>query len=541
MVLAGFALALSVTYPARAQFDDLRVEMSNLLEFQIGRDFSSEEDERERFFDQFIMDIYPTADIRIGLRVERFQDSPPPELFGFPTDEYEYDRLAQRFVEWSMPHGTFRLGNSYAILGSGLIFRSFELPGVVRQTLFPIVSYAESRDLDGAVFEGWYGPVEVTVLHGTPVTNPDAAPDQARQERRSGSVTGGRAMLRVVDGLRVGGSVLRGDGLEPGQTTSDRVELGGAELDVEPFALVEGLEVPVYVRTQIEYASRSWQPFQGGFGTATGKAHALYTNTQVSWSSGALGVETKDYHLFRLGVNDPPTLVPEFTHRLLNRTTHVLDPLDERGHQVTLGQSLPSWMGGGSVEVVHARSKARRELLPGTFDDALRYEQDFVAIESDPMRTWRARAYFSDGQDETEDLDTIRTVGLFVSSQLPRELAVELDVGHQVRDRKGLGDASADRSEDIAIVAALSKAGLGQVGVLWERTDDPEFQDDPLTDEVETDPRTFLGATVSWRVNAHHDVTVFTGKRRGGVACTSGTCYIVPDFEGTELRISSRF
>jgi hypothetical protein len=34
---------------------------------------------------------------------------------------------------------------------------------------------------------------------------------------------------------------------------------------------------------------------------------------------------------------------------------------------------------------------------------------------------------------------------------------------------------------------------------------------------------------------------MFAGKRRGGTACTSGTCYYVPDFEGLELRVLSRF
>lgn len=532
-------LALLPPSPVRAQFDDLRVEMTNLLEFQVGRDFANEEDDRERFFDQFLMDIYPSANVRVGLRVERFQDSTPPELFGFPAEEYEYDRLAQRFVEWSTPQSTFRLGNSYAILGSGLVFRSFELPGVVRQTLFPIVSYAESRDFDGAVFEGWYGPVEVTALHGTPVTNPDVAPEQVGLARRSGSVTAGRAMVRVVDGLRVGGSAVRGDGWQPGAASSERESVGAAELELEPFALVPDVEAPVYLRTQIEYAARSWVPFEGGFGTSTGKPHAFYTNTQLSWDSGAVGVETKDYHQFRLGVNDPPTLVPEFTHRLLNRTTHVLDPLDERGHQISLGQALPSWLGGGSIEVVHARAKSRVEVL-GDFRDARRYEQDFVAIESDPMRSWRVRAYFSDGKDETEALREIRTVGLFASSTLPRELAVEVDVGHQVRKLEAFG-GGLQRSDDVAVVALLSKAGLGQVGVLWEKTNDPQFEDDPLTPDVETDPRSFFGATASWRINAQHDVIVFTGKRRGGVACTSGTCYFVPDFEGSELRVTSRF
>jgi len=34
---------------------------------------------------------------------------------------------------------------------------------------------------------------------------------------------------------------------------------------------------------------------------------------------------------------------------------------------------------------------------------------------------------------------------------------------------------------------------------------------------------------------------LFVGKRRGGLACTAGTCYQVQPFEGAELRLVSRF
>jgi len=34
---------------------------------------------------------------------------------------------------------------------------------------------------------------------------------------------------------------------------------------------------------------------------------------------------------------------------------------------------------------------------------------------------------------------------------------------------------------------------------------------------------------------------LFLGKRRGGLACTAGTCYQVQPFEGVELRLVSRF
>ena len=536
VVLGGVLTASATTAQIEAP---VRFEFSNLLEYQIGRDPTAEEGERTRFFDQFVLDGYVAEGVRLGLRLERFDDSPPPSLFGAPIDEYEYDTLAQRFLEWSDGRTSLRLGNGYAIFGHGLVFRAFELPGVVRQTRFPLASYAESRDLDGVVLQSWRGPLEIVVVHGRPVVRPDVALEQALQQRRSGTVSGGSGMVAAVDGLRVGGSYLRADGLQAGLAESDVEEVGAVELGLEPLTWFRGAAPAwLWISSSLEYAGRNWRAWDGGLPTSTGTPHALYTSTQVGWPSGALSVETKDYHQFLLRVNDPPSLVPEFSHRLLNRTTHVLEPQDEKGHQVTLSQGLPRWFGSGTVELVRARATGRPETVGG-YGEARLYEQTFIAVESDNRRAARARLYFSDGRDEFEALEEIRTVGLFGALALPRELAVELDVGHQVRRRRDfVGNV---RSEDLSVQATLSRASLGQIGVLWERTDDPLFLDDPFTDAIETEPRRYLIGSVAWIVDQRHDVVVSYGERRGGTACTSGTCYFVPDFSGLELRVRSRF
>jgi hypothetical protein len=538
--MLAMLIVAGVSSAAGAQsVDGVRFEMSNLLEFQSGRNFTTEEVDRERFFNQFILDVYPGNDVRLGLRFEVYRDSPPPELFGFPTAEYEYNLLSQRFVEWSGTYATGRVGNGYTIFGSGLVLRAFELPGVVRQSMFPTVSYTESRDIDGAFVDAWYGPFEVKLVHGQPVIDPEIPPEQANRDRRGGSVTGGWGRMRPLDWFAVGGSFLHTDAIEPGVTTSSREDFGSLEAELDPVSLLQPLvDIPVILTASAEYASRSWKPLDDGISTQTGEPHALYTSTQLAWSSGAVGFETKDYHRFRSSVNDPPTLVPELSHRLLNRTTHVLDPNDEKGHQLSLGQSLPWWLGGGSLEAVHAASTGRREVL-GEFVDPRDYDQAFVAVDSDPRRAARLRLYFSDGKDEFEDLTGLRTAGGLASVAFTENLAAELDIGHQVRERILFDDTI--RSEDWAVVGTFSWANLGSVGFLFERTDDPLFLDDPFTPEIETDPRSYFGGSLSWRAGERHDVILFAGRRRGGTACTSGTCYFVPDFEGLELRVSSRF
>ena len=52
---------------------------------------------------------------------------------------------------------------------------------------------------------------------------------------------------------------------------------------------------------------------------------------------------------------------------------------------------------------------------------------------------------------------------------------------------------------------------------------------------------TFTSGTVSGEIGPHFEATLFYGKRRGGLACTAGTCYKVEPFKGTELRLTARF
>ena len=51
----------------------------------------------------------------------------------------------------------------------------------------------------------------------------------------------------------------------------------------------------------------------------------------------------------------------------------------------------------------------------------------------------------------------------------------------------------------------------------------------------------WLGLNVQADLDRSHQLAAFAGRRRGGTACTSGVCYLVPDFRGVEVRLSSRF
>jgi hypothetical protein len=72
------------------------------------------------------------------------------------------------------------------------------------------------------------------------------------------------------------------------------------------------------------------------------------------------------------------------------------------------------------------------------------------------------------------------------------------------------------------------------------------FQLQRSTDVLETGASSsgatyWWGGNLNWQVWQRHNVNLFGGKRRSGLACTAGTCYQVLGFEGVELRLINQF
>lgn len=509
-------------WPGSAE-EDGQVRASNLLLYQVGRDPELEPDTLTEIFNQFNLE-YARGAWRVGLRTESFRTSPDD---GFTPASY--DEITQKYVDWRGDGLHLRVGNGYATFGRGLLFRAFELPGVIQDAAFPNAKYVDSRDLEGFVIDVDRGPLRATVVAGEPVRFPEAphGHEDDFPPRRGGSVSGTHVALRLHRGFELGGGYLRTQqindlGLE---------ELGGVDATLRLHALIPELrerdaEISVYA----EYAGRSWRPFDDGFETADGTPHALYTATEISMGRWGLSYETKDYEDFLLGINDPPNLVPEMSQHLLNRMSHFLLQEDETGHQFSVMGALP---GDWTLQLESAR--AENELV-----DTREYALDFLGLESPAHAATRGEIFAATGRDEVATIYDHWTVGGSLDRDLDDALALLVSFEYQKATRRVFDTDS--EFENMYIGLAVSRSGTGTAGVMAEFSNDPDEKDDPQTiDVVETEPRRWLGAFASVLIGHDHEVSLFAGRRRGGTACISGTCYLVPDFNGVEMRVSSRF
>ena len=264
--------------------------------------------------------------------------------------------------------------------------------------------------------------------------------------------------------------------------------------------------------------------------TADGTPHALYTATEVSVGRWGLSYEPKAYEDVLLGINDPPNLVPEMSQHLLNRMSHFLLQENETGHQLSVMGALP---GDWTLQLESAR--AENDLV-----ETREYALDFLGLESPPHAATRCEIFAATGRDEGARIYDHRTVGGSLDRDLGDALALLVSFEYQKATRRVFDTDS--EFENIYVGLAVSRSGTGTAGVMAEFSNDPDEKDDPQTfDVVETEPRRWVGAFASLLIGNDHEVSLFAGHRRGGTACISGTCYLVPDFNGAEMRVSSRF
>jgi len=500
------------------------LQAANLLLWQAGRDPRTEASSSTGIFDQFDLD-YSRDGLRAGVRLDSFR---PSRDEGFLPARY--DEITLKFAEWESGGLRLNVGNGFATLGRGLLFRAFELRGVVRDAIFPPSQYVDSRSLDGVIFAIEQGPLSALAFSGEPVRYPDVPPGVAGLPRREGQVDGAHAALEFHPALTLGAGYLRGERQLPG-LPPELAEFASTDLTLHaarlaPSLVSRSLDLQLYA----EYAGRSWNPLKDGLDTDAGTPHALYTATQLSYGRWGASIETKDYENFALGWNDPPNLVPEMTQHLLNRMSHFLLADGEKGHQISVMGSLP---GERSLQFESAR--AHNEV-----NGLRKYQLDALTVQGDPLDRLHWEIFAATGCDEVEGLTDHRTGGLALGHEFRDGLSLQMTAEYQRAERTTFDVAV--EFENVFLVLGLERTGLGTLALQAEFSNDPDEKDDPLTfPTVESEPRRWLGVVASAPLNRHHEATLFVGSRRGGTACTSGTCYLVPDFEGAELRLLSRF
>jgi hypothetical protein len=498
-------LGLCIPLPASAQ-----ITVNTLTEMQRGKVPGSDSTAISTAYNQINVD-FSQKGLQAGLRAEAYN------AWGTNREVYE---ITQKYARWN--HKGFRLevGNYYAILGRGITLRAYELPGVVLESQLYRLRYSPTQDMEGA-YASWTGRfVEAKALIGKPTIGdipPGATSGNPPKDiaRKQDWVSGGELSIRPLPAIRVGGTGLH---INPDAPTDDESGAlsGFADIDLTPVFGQSGLYGSFYG----EYATRQGGP----------NGHGLYLSSNIGGSRLGLSVEYKDYDNMALRFNDPPSLIREHTAFLLNKATHVLLTLNEKGYQTEATYTQPNW-GTFTANVTYAKNK-----LGPTITTV--FKERHLAFDLEKYFDLHMGVFFNWGKDELSGINKRRIAGLIAEKSLSSGHTLGIDLQHQ-RASRPFGNPQ-NFNDTYLLLSWKHPKGFGIAGVI-DRTTDPFEVDRAETFAIETGTRAFLALNLNARINNHYDAVLFVGERRGGTACTSGTCYQVLPFKGVEMRINTYF
>ncbi|MEO5616620.1 MAG: hypothetical protein ABIS67_02535 [Candidatus Eisenbacteria bacterium] len=516
LVMLVSMLLATLAAPARAQ-----VTFTNLAQAQAGNVPFTEPSNRTDLYNQARLDAV-FGPLRFGARYEVRENS---------ERVLSYRKVSQRFAEWTASPVRGRVGNFYTLVGRGLIHRSWELPGVVIDQPGTRSEFGFSRDVDGVLVEGEAGRFTAHAFAGEPSDGTVSPSPEESFPRYNGQVSGAQGAVDVWRGARLGAGYVRTSNVESFTGTSRQDELGTGFVEADPLALagITAVSLPIYAEyAQLKRSFTEWWSLRRGGSVP----HALYVATNLLAGPLALSAEWKDYRLFRLGTNDPPSLVREHGFALLNRATHVLLADDEHGYQFEGSYSFPGW---GTATGNHSRADGIVSSAPR------RYFENYFELRAAPERwtTAELTVFFDKQQDTFSRISDRNSWGGSGTVRARRDYSLTLDLERSDATRFFAPTARRAPSSftDQRVTVNFARASWGTVGVIGERSSDPVLRSSkrPLVD------RRFFATTVTARLAERHTATLLVGERRGGRACTAGTCYEVQDFKGAELRLTTRY
>lgn len=232
-----------------------------------------------------------------------------------------------------------------------------------------------------------------------------------------------------------------------------------------------------------------------------------------------MSAEYKNYKNFLIGsgINEPPALVKEHSYKVLNRSTHVLQPTNETGYQLELFYTFPNLSSltfNNTRAINHfGRKFVFRELF---------LEYDFSVSDKHDIKI------FTDYAEDPFKLEEQRvSAGVSTDSKVFENSYLKADYEFQTFKRLG------ESYQNHVFVVGYGYKSKIICNLVTEYSNDSFI--------VSGSSKIWAGANIKYQVNKGNSLQIFAGERRGGPACNAGVCYEVLDFKGIEMRLTSRF
>jgi hypothetical protein len=475
---------------------------NNLFEYQLGNLPYTEPSDLSAHYDQLNL-AYRYKSLKATLRYEHFLSQ---------NEGSSYASLSQFQIQYRKDKMELKVGNFNETLGNGLLVRGYEIAGSVFEEEAYRSRYGFYRDMLGfsAKYSGdiWY----FQALRGKSLLN-TLPPTLTVEERR----------IDLVEGMETGISLFR-------QTLGFILMRNSNPFEKDYFySLLFSGTLHGFISYNLEYAHNLGNDLPL-FAMNEESRYGLYGSLSISLGSFGLSFEYKNYQnlLIGTGISDPPTAVKEHKYKVLNRSIHVPQLVDESGIQLEAFYTF-----GNRSRLVFNYAHALNELY-----ETYSFNELFLEYSFYPGQKSNVSLFADYTSDEFKSEHKRYAAGGIWDYQLAGRWSTQLHMEYQYIEREF---AEKDRMHNGVVILGVSKSSVLSVSMVWELSNDPYLTDRPDTELMESDLRHWPGLEASYKINPANTLSLFAGKRRGGPACTSGICYEVLDFEGIEIRFKTKF
>jgi len=454
---------------------------TSLMEYQYGQLPSANESSFNALYNK----------VKLNYRYQNLKVKAGVQYFASPYNDRNYIEPAWFGANYRNKGWELNLGNFNETLGRGILLRSYEIHGAIIEDLSYRSKQYFYRDMLGASASYRGKNYSVKTLWGYALNNiyPPSEGQRLRRDDEIAAISGDYKWKKQT----IGAVMMRANNA----THSTNYALGSLSGRLFPF-----------LNYYTSYATSLDQD---------NKAHAIYTSLNLSLDKMGVSLEMKNYDNFVIGsgINEPPALIKEHSYRVLNRSTHVLQPQNETGFQLEAFYLLQD-----KTMLTFNYTYANNN-----FGKSFKYNELFLELSTYISST--ETKFFVDYADDPFKNESDRlSAGTTIDQAIGNNKGLTIDLEYQTFKR--------DETSNQNYVAGLTFRHHSRffIGMLSELSNDAFVTDSE---------KLWLSGHLKYKLNQNHSLQLFAGERRGGPACSAGVCYEVLDFKGVELRWNARF
>ena len=496
----GVALLMLIIMSLAVHQISAQLSGNNLVEFQWGNIPKVKPQDYSALYDQVNLQ-YRHNQLTGGIKFEQFMS---------PQKGKDYFKLTQYRLNYKEGRFDVDVGHFYETFGRGILLRTYDIKGSVYEGRAQRIKHGFYKNIHGVAARYKSEHFRLKAVRGRMLSN--QFPPGFDYDQRWANLIEGLETVYSLKKQNLGISYIRSH-LSGQYTHFASLNLNGS--------LPAGI---VYYTTWAQEMKGADHLFQSG----KDDRYAFYLNVNYSYENLGILFEFKDYKDFLIGtgVNEPPALVKEHGYKLLNRSTHIPQLIDESGFQAELYYFFP-----GFHTLTFNVTRLENELF-----EPLIFSEYFLEWDFPIGQNHQVKSFIDYGKEEITLIDKRLTTGMNWNYYMGSSWNALLEIEYQQYER----GVEPIQVNNYLVGLSTTKSGLISAGLLWEWSDNPDFSDNPETLDIEKGITHWPGMNFTYWYK-DHTFSLFAGKRRGGPACSSGICYEVLDFQGIELRIISNF